>query len=104
MIGCSPRRGADARRAGGGAMTRITVLGGTGYAGSHIVREAAGRGHDVVAVSRNRVAEPVEGVTYRAGDVLDGAFLDQVVADAEVVVETLSPRGELTGRLEEVVG
>ena len=28
-------------------MARITVLGGTGYAGGNIVREAASRGHEV---------------------------------------------------------
>ncbi|WP_368730818.1 NAD-dependent epimerase/dehydratase family protein, partial [Sedimentibacter sp. B4] len=33
-------------------MTRISVLGGTGYAGAAIVREAAGRGHEVTAFSR----------------------------------------------------
>jgi hypothetical protein len=36
-------------------MTRITVLGGTGYAGSAVVREAVRRGHEVVAVSRTCV-------------------------------------------------
>lgn len=34
-------------------MTRIHVLGGTGYAGSRIVREAAKRGHQVVSYSRS---------------------------------------------------
>ncbi len=29
-------------------MARVVVLGGTGYAGAHIVAEAAARGHDVV--------------------------------------------------------
>ena len=33
-------------------MARITVLGGTGYGGSAVVREAARRGHEVLAVSR----------------------------------------------------
>jgi putative NADH-flavin reductase len=57
----------------------------------------------VVSVSRNRPANPVDGVEYRTGDVLEEGFLAHAVEGAEVVFETLSPRGELAGRLEEVV-
>ena len=46
-------------------MTRIAVIGGTGYAGSHIVAEAVSRGHTVVSVARKVPAERIEGVTYR---------------------------------------
>lgn len=84
-------------------MTRIAVLGGTGYAGSHIVAEAARRGHEVTSYSRTTPAEPVDGVAYVTGSVFDDAFLAQVVAEAEVVIETLSPRGELEGKLEGVM-
>jgi putative NADH-flavin reductase len=84
-------------------MTRISVLGGTGYAGGHIVREAVSRGHVVTSFSRNPPTDPVDGATYRTGDVLDEAFLDSAVLDADVVFETLSPRGALAGRLEGVV-
>jgi uncharacterized protein YbjT (DUF2867 family) len=54
-------------------MSTITVVGGTGYAGSAIVREAAKRGHDVVSFSRNVPAEEarVEGVRYETGSMLD---------------------------------
>ena len=83
-------------------MTRIAVLGGTGYAGHHIVRAAAARGHQVTATSRKPPEQPVDGVAYVQGDVLDPAFLDQVVTDADVVVHALSPRGQLQGELEKV--
>ncbi len=43
-------------------MSRIIVIGGTGYAGSAIVTEAAARGHAVTAFSRSLPAEPVPGV------------------------------------------
>jgi nucleoside-diphosphate-sugar epimerase len=33
-------------------MTNVTIFGGTGYAGSHIAREAVKRGHAVVSYSR----------------------------------------------------
>jgi putative NADH-flavin reductase len=82
---------------------RITVLGGTGYAGSAIAREAERRGHEVTSFSRNMPADPVPGVVYRTGSVLEDGFLAQSVADADVVFEALSPRGELAGELEGVV-
>lgn len=84
-------------------MTRIKVLGGTGYGGSAIVSEAARRGHQVTSYSRTAPAEPVEGVTYVLGSLLEEDRLQEVVQDADVVFETLSPRGELAGRLETLV-
>src|SRR5690606_13440972 len=76
-------------------MARIVVLGGTGYAGGHIVREAAARGHDVVAVSRTAPAEPVDGVTYVQGSVVDLDSLGDVFDGADAVVSELSPRGDM---------
>ena len=83
-------------------MAKITVIGGTGYAGSHIVAEAASRGHDVVSYSRNAPAAPVAGVTYQHGDATDRAGLAAAVEGADVVIGALSPRGELAGRTLEV--
>ena len=82
---------------------RISVLGGTGYAGSAIAEEAERRGHDVTSYSRNMPDDPVPGVRYRTGSVLEDGFLAQSVADADVVFASLAPRGELAGRLEGVV-
>jgi len=84
-------------------MTRISVLGGTGYAGAQIVAEAQRRGHDVTSFSRNASADPVARVEYRLGTVLDPAFLGESVRDTDVVFNALSPRGDLAGHLEEVV-
>ncbi|GAA2178840.1 NAD(P)H-binding protein [Leucobacter tardus] len=78
-------------------MTRITVLGGTGYAGRNIVRVAAERGHSVTAYSRRAPESPIVGVEYRTGDVQDASVIRAAVADTDVVVSTLSPRGELEG-------
>ncbi len=82
---------------------RITVLGGTGYAGAAITREAERRGHDVTSFSRSMPSDPVQGVRYRTGSVLDDAFLAESVDGTDVVFEALSPRAELAGRLEDVV-
>jgi putative NADH-flavin reductase len=84
-------------------MARITVLGGTGYAGAAIVAEAAKRGHAVTALSRSAAEAPVAGVEYVTGSALDAGVLDAVVADRDVVVIALSPRGDMAGKLEAVV-
>lgn len=77
---------------------RITVLGGSGYTGGWIAREAAARGHVVTAISRHAPAERLDGVTYVEADATDEAVLDRAV-EADVIVAALSPRGGLTGAL-----
>lgn len=77
-------------------MARIIVLGGTGYAGGHIVAEAAGRGHEVVAVSRTAPKSLPTGATHRAADLRDPALLGELVDGSDVVIATVSPRGDLS--------
>ena len=84
-------------------MARVVVLGGTGYAGAHIVAEAVARGHDVVSVARKAPVDPVPGVTYVEGSVLDLDALGDVLAGADVVVSALSPRGDMSDRLLDVL-
>ena len=83
-------------------MATIVVLGGTGYTGANIVREAASRGHHVVSVSRSEPKERVQGVTYHVGAAEEAAPL--VIPGSDAVVATLSPRGDMAGRLVEVYG
>ncbi|MGV8909182.1 MAG: NAD(P)-dependent oxidoreductase [Propionicimonas sp.] len=82
-------------------MSRISVLGGTGYGGGAVVREAARRGHDVTAFSRTTPQEPVPGVTYVTGSVLDHDILERA-AEGDVVFEAVSPRGDMAGKVEDV--
>ena len=84
-------------------MARITVLGGTGYGGEAVVREAARRGHTVTSYSRRPPEQPVDGVTYVTGSLLDPDLLAQSVRDADVVFEALSPRGDMVGKVEGIV-
>ncbi|MDR1185899.1 MAG: NAD(P)H-binding protein [Bifidobacteriaceae bacterium] len=82
-------------------MAKITVLGGTGYAGAAVVAEAARRGHEVRAVSR-RAPEPaarIKGVAYLAGSVTDPVFLESVAGESDAVVSALSPRGPMLGQV-----
>jgi uncharacterized protein len=83
-------------------MATIVVFGGSGYTGSNIIREAASRGHEVISVSRSAPVERVEGVRYELGSASDLA--PRVIPGADAVVATLSPRGDMAGRLVEVYG
>jgi putative NADH-flavin reductase len=78
-------------------MSHITVIGGTGYAGSAIVAEAASRDHQVTSFSRSLPPTQLPNVTYVGGDVSDEAALIAVIQNADVVVGALSPRGALAG-------
>ncbi len=80
-------------------MAKITVIGGTGYAGSAIAREAASRGHQVTSVSRSKPAAPIDGVNYVIAPVADAG---SAVENSDVVVAALSPRGDNAGTLPDV--
>lgn len=81
-------------------MSTIVIFGGTGYTGRNIGREAVGRGHDVVAVSRSAPSDPLPGVRYETGDVIQIA--PRVIPSADAVVAALSPRGDMAARLVDI--
>lgn len=81
-------------------MSTIVIFGGTGYTGRNVAREAAARGHTVVAVSRSTPSDPLPGVRYETGDVRDIA--PRVIPPSDAVVATLSPRGDMAGRLVDI--
>ena len=80
-------------------MTTIAIIGGTGYTGTNIAREAVARGHQVISWSRNPPVDSVEGVRYETGDAADAVT---IIPTADAVVLTLSPRGPTAGRLREL--
>lgn len=80
-------------------MTKITVLGATGFAGSNIAEEAAARGHALTLVSRSTPQDAPAGARVISGSVLDGAVLEQALDGADVVVAALSPRGDMEGKV-----
>jgi len=82
---------------------RISIIGATGYVGAHVAREAVDRGHKVTGLSRSAPSDPIEGVRYVIGSATDDAVLSAVIDGSDVVVEALSPRGDMTGRLLEAV-
>src|SRR4029453_8392536 len=80
-------------------MTNVTIFGGTGYAGSHIAREAVKRGHAVVSYSRKPPGEPINGVRYVTGTILSDADRRAALDGAGVVVVALSPRGDMAAQM-----
>jgi putative NADH-flavin reductase len=84
-------------------MSRISVLGGTGYAGSAVVGEAVARGHQVTSFSRHEPTNKIEGVEYVIGSVLEPDVLELSVTGHDVVIESVSPRGDMVGEEEGLV-
>ncbi len=67
-------------------MSHLVIVGGTGYAGSHLAAEAARRGHEVTSYSRTEPETRVDGVEYRTGSITDPAVLDAAASDADDLV------------------
>jgi uncharacterized protein len=80
------------------SMSRIAVIGGTGFAGRCIVEEGVRRGHEVLAVSRSLAAERVEGATYLEGSILDLPGLLAQLEGADAVVVAVAPRGDMADK------
>jgi len=78
-------------------MARIAVIGGTGYAGRHIVAEAVERGHTVVSEARSVPGERIPGATYVEGTLLDVPSLVAELQGVDVVVSTVPARGDMEG-------
>ncbi len=82
-------------------MARISVIGGTGYAGSNVLAEAVERGHAVASISRNRPTHRISGIEYLEGSILDGDTRSTVLANSDVVVVAVAPRGDMAGRVKD---
>ena len=84
-------------------MARIAVIGGTGYAGKHIVAEAVNRGHTAVSVARSVPTERVEGATYIEGTLLDAPGLVAELEGVDAVVLSVPARGDMAGKVRDAV-
>lgn len=78
---------------------KIFILGGTGYAGSAIAAETARRGHDVTVIARKTPPRLIDGVSYLTADLTDTGSLSSLMSGAEVIISTLSPRGDMANKL-----
>lgn len=84
---------------------RIVLFGATGHVGQRIVREALDRGHQVTGVVRDpsRAQSPDPRVPLVQGDATDPASVAAVVAGADAVVTSVSPRPGTTGQAPSLV-
>jgi putative NADH-flavin reductase len=72
---------------------RIAVIGGSGWLGGTIAREALSRGHEVTAIARDPVRlGKLEGIDVRAFDATDADSLPAVIAGHDVVVSAVTDR------------
>ncbi|WP_410631650.1 NAD(P)-dependent oxidoreductase [Amycolatopsis sp. cmx-4-83] len=83
-------------------MTKICVLGGTGYAGGAIAREAAGRGLEVVVFSRSTPDDLPAGAKSVTGSALARGDVARAASGADVIVVALAPNGDLETSFAEV--
>jgi len=85
-------------------MARIAVIGGSGYAGRHIVAEAVSRGHSVLSIARRIPAERHAGAIYVEGSLTDVPDLLAQIEGVDVVVSAVAPRGEMQGLVRSNIG
>ncbi|MES2339193.1 MAG: NAD(P)-dependent oxidoreductase [Pseudomonadota bacterium] len=71
-------------------MANVALIGASGNAGAHILKELPDRGHSVTAIARNpeRIAG-LPGVTTVRGDVADPAHLSGLLVGHDVVISSV---------------
>jgi putative NADH-flavin reductase len=82
---------------------KIVLYGATGRAGSRILTELLGRGHEVVAVVRNldKLA-PNDGLTVQQGDLSSVEAIAEAIGGAQAVVSAYGPPADKTDQLLDV--
>ena len=72
---------------------RITLFGATGRPGSHILTQALEAGHEMTVLVRTpaKLGDAAGKVDVVAGDLMDGAAVEQAVAGAEAVIMAAGP-------------
>jgi uncharacterized protein YbjT (DUF2867 family) len=72
---------------------RLVVFGASGGCGSHLVRQAAARGHQVTAVVRPETSyQPPNGATSTRGSVLHADFVAAAVSGQDAIASCLGIR------------
>ena len=75
---------------------RIAIIGATGFVGTHILKEAVSRGHQVLALTRSpQKISPSSSLVVRKIDVNDSETLAQALAGYDVAVHAFAaPRSD----------
>ncbi len=83
-------------------MTKVLVIGGNGFIGSHVVDKLLAHGHSVRVFDRQpeRFRGPLPGVDYRIGDFADRMEVVEALAGVDAVFHLLSTTLPGTGDLD----
>lgn len=75
---------------------KIAIIGATGFVGAPILKEAVSRGHQVLALTRNREKiTPSASLAVREVDITDSEALAQAVAGYDAVIHAFAaPRSD----------
>ncbi len=65
---------------------QLAIIGGTGFTGTNITREALTRGWQVRSLSRHAPADPIPGVEYVLGSYADDATVASFAERADAVI------------------
>jgi nucleoside-diphosphate-sugar epimerase len=80
---------------------RVLVTGSSGFIGQHVVAALRERGHVVVGVDHSAPRQPPEGYRFERCDIVDGAALGAIFADARPdAVLHLAARTDLAEKLD----
>ena len=79
---------------------KIVLYGATGRAGSRILTELLGRGHEVVAVVRDpEKLAPNDGLTVQQGDLSSVEAIAEAIGGAQAVVSAYGPPADKTEQI-----
>ena len=79
---------------------KIVLYGATGRAGSRILTELLGRGHQVLAVVRNPdTLAPNDGLTVQQGDLSSVEAIAEAIGGAQAVISAYGPPPDKTEQL-----
>ncbi|MBN9285679.1 MULTISPECIES: NAD(P)H-binding protein [unclassified Flavobacterium] len=65
---------------------KIAIIGATGFVGSNILKEIAGRNHEVTAIARNPKTSEAQNISWVKADIFNAAELASVLAGNDIVI------------------
>jgi len=75
-----------------GGVTKVALLGATGFVGSAILKEALDRGHTVIAIARDpEKLEKRDGLIPTKGDVYDTTSLAGLIEGIDALISAFNP-------------
>ena len=70
---------------------KIAIIGATGFVGSNITKELAGRNHEITAIARNPKNDDIKNVKWQKADIFDTNALTEVLKGHDTVISAYNP-------------